>query len=304
MTMTFIRSTAVAISLVGAAAAQMPIEGPVPTHATVRVESKHGAEVQPADLKVEVDGRAAEIISVRRVVPARAQVAVLIDDGLRTSFGTQVSDLKKFVLGLPQGTPVLVGYMQNGRVRTEGFSTEHEAVAQQIRQPLAAPGVSASPYFCLSDFVKSWPSTDRGPRFVLMVTNGVDLYNGSTSIMNQNSPYVEEAQRDAQRAGVAVYSIYFGDAGIGGSRAGFSGQSYLQQVAEATGGKSLWSGVGNPVSLGPFLEAFRKALDESYIVSFNATARPSHAKELTRVKIASSQGGVKVYGPDGVVAGW
>lgn len=304
--MTKIWLGAVVLAAAGVAGAQIPVEGPVATHATVRVESKHEVDLQPAGLKVEVDGRAAEVISVRRVIPARAQVAILIDNGLRSSFGNQLDDLKKFVLGLPAGTQVMVGYMQNGMVMSErnGFSAEHEDVARSIHIPLTAPGASASPYFCLSDFVKKWPSAARGPRFVLMLTNGVDPYNGSTSIMNQNSPYVEEAQRDAQRAGVAVYSIYFGDAGIGGRSASFSGQSYLQQVGEATGGKSLWNGVSNPVSLLPFLEEFRKSIDESYIVSFNVSARPSRAKELTRVKFTSSQSGVKVYGPQGVVAGW
>lgn len=307
MTTSLVRAMVVAASIAaaGVAAAQMPVEGPVTTHATVRVESKHGAEVQPNALKVEVDGRAAELISVRRVVPARAQVAILIDNGLRTSFGNQVDDVKKFVLGLPAGTQVLVGYMQNGMVITEGggFSTEHEDVARKVHIPLAAPGVSASPYFCLSDFVKKWPSASGGPRFVLMLTNGVDPYNGSTSILNQNSPYVEEAQNDAQRAGVAVYAIYYGDAGIGGRSASFSGQSYLQQVAEATGGKSLWNGVSNPVSLQPFLEEFRKSIEESYVVSFSANAHASRGKDLTRFKITSAQPGVKVYGPAGVRVG-
>ena len=87
--------------------------------------------------------------------------------------------------------------------------------------------MSASPYFCLSEFAKNWPGTPvearrnpealdamgpaaagtRKARFVLMITNGVDPYNGSTSILNQDSPYVATAVRDAQRAGAAVYSI-------------------------------------------------------------------------------------------------
>lgn len=291
------------------AVAQMPIEGPVPTHATVRVESKHGAELQPGALRVEVNGHPAEVTSVRRVVPARAQVAILIDDGLRTSFGNQLRDLKDFVVGLPAGTQVLVGYMRNGSVVTDGssgFSSEHQDVARRIHIPLASPGVSASPYFCLSEFVKKWPSADRGPRFVLMVTNGVDPYNGSTSIMNQNSPYVEEAQHDAQRAGVTVYSIYYGDAGFGGGSARFSGQSYLAQVSDATGGKSLWNGVGNPVALAPFLADFQKAIGDSYVVSFLANAHSSRqsGRELTPVKISAAQSGLKVYGPDAVKAGW
>ena len=103
-----------------------------------------------------------------------------------------------------------------------------------------------------------------------MLTNGVDPYNGSTSVMNQGSPYVDNAIADAQRAGVAVYAIYFGDAGISGGSADISGQDYLSQITQATGGVNLWEGVGNPVSTAPFLSKFQSALAETYIATFNA----------------------------------
>ena len=78
---------------------------------------------------------------------------------------------------------LLVGYMSNGRVAVEvPFTADHASAAAKIRLPLGMPGVSASPYFCLSDFVKRWPGTasDDGvvihgkARFVIMITNGVD----------------------------------------------------------------------------------------------------------------------------------
>ena len=70
-------------------------------------------------------------------------------------------------------------------------------------------------------------SAQRKARFIMVLTNGVDPYNGSISVMNQDSPYVDTAIHDAQRAGVAVYAIYFGDAGIRGGAADNSGQDYL-----------------------------------------------------------------------------
>ncbi len=42
-----------------------------------------------------------------------------------------------------------------------------------------------------------------------MLTNGVDPYNGSDRISNQDSPYVAQSVTDAQRAGVSVSSIYY-----------------------------------------------------------------------------------------------
>ncbi len=52
--------------------------------------------------------------------------------------------------------------MQNGRVVSAndmpGFTTNRAAAAQSLRIPMGLRGASASPYFCLSDFVKNWPS--------------------------------------------------------------------------------------------------------------------------------------------------
>jgi hypothetical protein len=212
-------------------AQELPSEGPVPTTALIHVESKNNAPLNRAELQLEVNGHAAEISAVTPVMKEGAQVAILIDDGLRGSFGVQLTDVQHFITSLPPNVEVLVGYMQNGMVRHEGgFTADHQAAAQAVRIPLSAPGISASPYFCLQDFVKRWPGQGNAARMVLMITNGVDPYNGSVSPLNQDSPYVQSAQDAAQRAGVAVYSIYYGDAGIRGGFANFSGQSYLNQV--------------------------------------------------------------------------
>ena len=52
--------------------------------------------------------------------------------------------------------------MQNGRViPAADFTTDYDAAAQSLRIPVGSPGLSASPYFCLSDFVKRWPEDCR-----------------------------------------------------------------------------------------------------------------------------------------------
>jgi len=287
----------------------MPVEGPVATTALINVQSKSDQPLDPAMLTLQVNGRATPVLGVKPVAPHSAQIAILIDDGLRSSFGNQISDLDAFVKALPPGMQVLIGYMRNGEVNVAsqdgGFSTDHAAVAEALRIPLSAAGVSASPYFCLSEFVKHWPSNQPGARFVLMLTNGVDPYNGSTSPLNQDSPYVQTAQEDAQRAGVAVYAISYADAGFRNNRrgAGFSGQNYLSQVAQATGGDSLWQGIGNPVDLQPFLKEFTKDISESYTVSFMADTAREKGDTLDRFKLKTSQPGIKIHAPDGVHPG-
>jgi hypothetical protein len=238
------------------------------------------------------------------VAPAAAQVAILIDDGLRASFGNKVSDFADFINQLPRGTQVLVGYMENGSVvGARGFSDDHAAVVASLRLPMMIAGVDASPYFSLSEFVKHWPSNQPGPRFVLLVTNGIDPYNGRASVMNQDSPYVQAAQEDAERAGVAVYSIYYGQSFPGRARGSFSGQNYLMQVAEATGGDSFYLGTITPPSLAPYLTQFGKAIAQSYTVSFDVSAAREKSDTLTQIKLTSSQPGVKIHAPQNVHPG-
>ncbi len=286
-------------------AQEVPMEGPVPTTALISVDAKNGATLDPSALVLQVNRHNAPITSVTPITRGPVQIAILVDDGLRQSFSLHLDEMKKFILGLPPNAEVMLGYMQNGTVRSagRGFSNNHEEVASQLRLPFSSAGVSASPYFCLSDFVKQWPSQQPGARVVLMLTNGVDPYNGSTSPLNQDSPYVENAQRDAQRAGVAVYSIYYGDSGFRGGRGSFSGQSYLQQVAQATGGESYNQGTITPPSISPYLDKFQKALMESYLVSFQASATHEKGDTLTDIKVSTKQPGIKVHAPDAVHPG-
>ncbi|HEX3570805.1 MAG TPA: hypothetical protein VHU44_08275 [Acidobacteriaceae bacterium] len=280
-------------------------EGAVPTQALVTLEGKSGGDVNLAALTLSVNEHKQPLTNFKPIDPAKTQVALLMDSGLRVSVGRELDELRSFVRSLPDGVEVMVGSMQYGSVRADQpFTTNHDAAAQALHLPQGMAGGSASPYLCLSDFVKKWPEGGQTgdqskSRLVLMITNGVDPYNGSTSLMNQDSPYVAAAVTDAQRAGVAVYSIYYGDAGIRGGRASMSGQSYLSQVAEGTGGRLFYEGMGSPVSMKPFFDQFRKILGETYIASFNA---PVHGHDdLVRIKVSGS--GVKAHAPEAVRPG-
>jgi hypothetical protein len=305
---TFLKTTLAAAALLAATSAPMLCaqqEGPQPTTAVINIQSK-GRQVDASMLTLQVDGKHVPIDSLTPAAPQGIELGILVDEGLRSSIGIQLKDIQDFIQSLPPNVKVLVGYMSNGTVRSEsqdGFSANHEAVAKQVRIPMSTPGQSASPYFCLSDFVKRWPSQARATRVVLMITDGVDPYNGSTSVLNQDSPYVQSAQEDVQRAGVVVYALYYGDAGIHGGSANFSGQSYLEQVTRATGGQSLYQGTFPPVAFAPFLKEFRKDLDESYILGFQAPAPREKPDTLTQIKVKAKVSGVKIIAPDSVHPG-
>jgi hypothetical protein len=278
-------------------------EGPVATQALVALDSKSNVTLDQQQVTLKVGNKATPLIGWKPALASGGvQVAILMDDGLRESVGRQIDDLKAFILKMPAGMQVYLGYMQNGRVLTEqNFTTEHAAAAAKVRLPQGVPGMSASPYFCLSSFVNQWPLGPQA-RIVLMITNGVDPYNGSDSVLNQDSPNVKNAQEDAQRAGVAVYSIYYADAGLAmrGPVASNSGHNYLAQVAEATGGISYSQGEYSPVSMTPFLNEFQTAISETYVASFMATANRG---KLVSLKVGTSAPKVKLRTADSIVPG-
>jgi hypothetical protein len=314
MTKRILALTLFALALPGLTAFSQQ-EGATPTQALVAFDSKAPVSPTAKDVAVKVENRTTNLLNLAPVPPNGAQVALLIDDGLRTSIGGELNNLKAFITSLPAGTEVFVGFMQNGRVVSAndmpGFTADRAAAAQSLRLPMGLPGASASPYFCLSDFVKNWPSeaeNKSGPqshqfthkaRIVLMITNGVDPYNGSTRITNQDSPYVAAAVTDAQRAGVPVYSIYYSDAGFRGGRGSFSGQSYLLQVAQGTGGQAYYQGIGSPVSLIPFLKQFQNALAETYVATFPVEGN----KKMVTLKVSTDLPKTKVNAPQDVRPG-
>jgi hypothetical protein len=275
-------------------------EGSVPTQALVVVESKTQLTAQVSNLTLKVENRNTSLTNLTKVVPNGAQIAILIDDGVRTSLGRQLDDLRSFVQHLPPGVEIFIGYLRNGDVdAVQPFTSDYASAANSIRLPTGSPGISGSPYFGLSAFVKQWPEATTafaGPtvlkaRFVMMITNGVDPYNGSVSPLNQDSPNVGTAVEDAQRAGVAVYSIYYSDAGIRGGAASFSGQSYLTQLSDSTGGACYTQGTGNPISMAPFLRQFQNAIAETYIATFPAPGK----KKLVEIKFSTKLPGTKLH---------
>jgi len=273
-------------------------EGPYNVDVVVRAEIKgQPAPLQPTDVKVQFDGKVVPIQKLEPLMNSHAQpvqIAILIDDGLRGSFGTQLNDIRRFVSELvSEHAMVGVAYMRNGRADFGGggFTSDPDLVEKQLRLPMAGGGISGSPYFCLQDLLKNWPGNYSGPRAVLMITNGIDLYNGAPTPNNQSSPYVQSAIQDAQKAGVPVYSIYYGRFDVHLGYGSFSGQSYLGDLADGTGAQTFNQGSLNPPSIAPYLKDFEKSLNESWLLQFQTGSR-----KLQSLKIQGAKG-TKVYAP-------
>ena len=260
--------------------------------ALVTILSKNNegrVNVQPQDLRLRVGGKDSIVTSF---APARSaesplELVLLIDSSARTSIGTQMSDIQNFVKEMPSNATMTIGYMENGRAALSGpLSSNPAQVLNGLRLPMGIPFNNGSPYFCLSDLARHWPSNNRNARReVVMVTDGVDYYNLR---YDPNDPYLLTAISDSVRAGITVYSIYWLNQGridrsLYESNAG---QNLLAEVTQATGGKSYWQGSGNPVSFDSYFKDLRHRFANQYRITFNTELRGKPGVEKLELKIS------------------
>ncbi|MGA7243808.1 MAG: hypothetical protein WBX19_11515 [Terracidiphilus sp.] len=257
---------------------------------------------QPPQPKLKVNGKESTVTSFTPLQDSNSPVelVLLIDGGARTSLGTEFNEVETFVKEMPPNTRMAIAYMDTGRaVFSSQLSSNAADVLKGLHLSAGFPGSNASPYFCLSDLAKNWPSHDRtARRAVLMITDGVDNYERR---FDPDDPYVDAAINDSVRAGLIVYSIYWKD--MGRSNNGWyetnAGQNLLQIVTQATGGNSYWQGIGNPVTLQPYFQDLRRRLNHQYELSFTA---PSNGKpEIASMKVDLKVPSAKVNAPQRVL---
>ena len=154
-----------------------------------------------------------------------------------------------------------------------------------LHLPGGSAGSSASPYFCISDLAKNWPSRDTANRReVVAITDGIDPYEER---FDPSDPYVNSATQDSIRAGVIVDALYWHDMGIA-SRVGFlatGGQSLLGLITTNTGGVLYYQGLGNPVSFTRFLNDLSKRLENQYELGFIVPGRNEAGDADLKVKL-------------------
>jgi hypothetical protein len=275
----------------------------VPAHMVVTVEARRGSDVAVINREDVMVYEGSDRRQVTDWVPAQGdhvalELFILLDDSSSMSLGTQLEDLRQFILGQPSSAKIGLAYMQNGTARIEqNLTSDHNLAAKALRLPLGIRGVNASPYFSLSDLVKHWPKSDTR-REVLMVSDGIDLYYGSGDLLD---PYLAAAIEDSQRAGVLVSAIYNPDVGHYGHSywRTYWGQIYLAQVADETGGEAYYIGLnGPPVAFAPYLSDLASRLNHQYLLSF--LAKPQKKAGLQRVRLTTEVPNVDLVSADRV----
>jgi len=270
---------------------------PVRIVVTVEGQKDHAPpNLAPNDVLVYLENERMRVTDWTPVQNDRTglELWLLIDDGTDTALGTQLEDLRRFVLEQRSTTQVGIGYLRNGTVQVQQKpTTDHALAAKTIRLPVGQPGISASPYLALTDLIQKWPKAGQ-VREVLMITSGVDPDNGP----GPSNPYLDHTIELAQREGVVVHSIYFSSAGhFGHSLWQINwGQNYLSQLAEETGGELFWLGTSNPVSFAPYLNELNQHFGGQHILTFWAQGDPGYR----RVKLKTEVPHVALVGPSKV----
>lgn len=276
----------------------------------VTVEAKGSGElaerVPASAVKVKVSGKNAEIAGwnafTANATQPNLQLVLLIDDGARSSLGLQIKDLQTFITQQPPTTEVAVAYMRNGTAQLTGpFTTDHAKAAQTLRLPISGPGTNGSPYFSLSDLLKKWPAHNpEERREVVMITDGIDLYNGLR--YDPSNPYIMATIRDAIRNRLVVYAIYYHNAGFADRTAAGvnSGQNYLTQLTSALGGDFFYQGFGNPVDFTPYLNQISRKLGNQYELRVQP---PAGAKNVVNLKVQVSAPNTKTQAAQQIFVG-
>jgi hypothetical protein len=269
----------------------MAQESSAPTGPSVNlvatVEARHGSNI-PAITRDDVmvyQGRDRD--KVTDWLPLQGdhsglELFILLDDSSNASLGSQLEDIRQFILAQPASTKIGIAYMQNGIAQVlQNLTSDHTLPAKALRLPLGSPGANASPYFSLGDLIKRWPENPER-REVIMITDGIDRYWGS----GPDNAYVDTVIEQAQRAGVIVYTIYTpGEGHYGHSYwRTYWGQNYLSQLADETGGEGYYLiGSAPPVSFTPYLSDVTRKLGNQYLLTF--IAKPQKKAGMERIKL-------------------
>jgi hypothetical protein len=228
---------------------------------------------------------------------AGLQLAIVIDDSLRKSFGREIQSISDFITSQPPSTSVGVFYAANGTLSVASqFNPDSAAVAKTLRMPLGTYGANSSVYQSLMQLIAGWPVTGAR-REVLLFSDGFDYLR-----KDRFSPDVQSTIDKAQAAGIAIITIYEPTAGRPGvsRRINTIGQRNLSMVTDGTGGVNFYLGDGAPVSIGPYLTQFGTILKNQYFLTYATVPSKSEKGEYRNLKVISERRDVEIKAQDKV----
>jgi VWFA-related protein len=248
----------------------------IPVMVSVALPPQRGSEeLRPLGLTILEDGEREEILATRsQAENAPLYLAVFVQDDLISPASNEIATLANFIRHLPAGTYVMVGYMHVGSLQIrQKFTTDLERAAKALRIPVGAPSSGPyNPYLSLIEGMRRYQSQPVGRRAVLAITDGLDISRGVENSLASQSTDLQRAINEAQRRGVAVYSIYTPTANTANNVSLVSNaQGALARLSEETGGRAFFQGTGAPVSFDPFLRDISDRLGKQIALTYLST---------------------------------
>ena len=250
------------------------------------------------NLEVFEDGERQEILATRAAPRSPLTLAVLIQDDLVSSVANEIKGLAKFIRALPPDSRVMVAYLRGGSLNVrQKFTTDLERAAKSLRIPAASTSAAPSnPFTQTREALRRFESQPVGRRAVLLVSDGVDISRGAESSSPSQSIDLDRAITEAQRRGVAIYSIYaptvWGNSGLLAN----NGQGSLDRLSRESGGRAFYRGSGAPVSFDPFIRDIDKLLSRQFALTYLST-HPGKGFHRLRVSAEAAEG--EIYHPSG-----
>jgi VWFA-related protein len=272
----------------------------IPVAVGVPAPERGSEELRPLGLTLLEDGERQEILSTRsQAESAPLYLSVFVQDDLVPPAGNEIGALADFIRHLPKGTNVMVGYLRVGALQIrQKFTTDLERAAKSLRIPGGTPAVGPyNPYASIVEGLKRYQSQPVGRRAVLVVTDGLDLSHGVESSVASQSTDLQRAINDAERRGVAVYSIYTPTVYTERNQSLVNNaQGALERLSQETGGKAFFQGLNAPISYDPFLRELSATLDQQIALTYLST---HESKSFHKIKIVTTLEGARLAYPSG-----
>src|SRR5438552_9141886 len=134
---------------------------------TVTIDQK-GHTGMPAldrnDFLVYEDGSQREVLSVLPATDESAplNLAIVIQEGI-PQVNSEIKSLQKFISGLPEGSQVMIAYLNGNFIDVrQPFTTDIEKAAGKLRVVASSTNMPSSPYLSLIDVMKKFNGMNQG----------------------------------------------------------------------------------------------------------------------------------------------
>ena len=195
-------------------------------------------------------------------------IAILIQDDLVSSVGNELGVTRDFIRALPAGSRVLVGYITSGTLQVrQPFTTDMDRAARSLRIPIASTSASAfNPYIEVIEAMKKFDSSWKGPKAVLLISDGLDVSRGFDATAAGHTLDIDRTIKEANKREISIYSFYAPSVGLTSHSylAASYGQSSLNRVSHDTGGVAFFQGLTGFVTFDSYFNRLREQLNRQY----------------------------------------